>query len=342
MAKREFAPGLPDPTRFGRVASLPTLRPLQYVIQRHLAERAGPHFDIRFGPNGGTRPTLLSWAGRKLPEEPGQKTLAFRQPLHTGQYANFEGEIVSGYGKGTVKTHDKGKILVTKVTPDKINFVVIHKKHPETFTMIRRSGPPLGDVTERTKKTQGGTWLMINTTPTDVIEHKKIHYTQVPAEEVHKVMNPEYLHMEKLDGAAALYKLLSDRIEVMSYRPTTAGRPIIHTYRVGNTTGVNIPKHLVGSVLRGELFGVRTPTGEAIPAQELSGILNSSTLNALKKKQEQRVDLKNAIFNVMRYGKTPVSIDEPLAKRMKMLKEIMQHLPADTFQLPRSAETVEE
>ena len=58
----------------------------------------------------------------------------------------------------------------------------------------------------------------------DVIEHKKIHYTKVPAEQIHKLFDPEYLHMEKIDGAAALYKLLSDRIEILSYRPTTAGR----------------------------------------------------------------------------------------------------------------------
>ena len=241
-----------------------------------------------------------------------------------------------------MKTHDKGSVLVTKVTPDKINFVVIHRKHPETFTMIRKSGPPVGKVTERTKKTQGGTWLIINTTPTEVIKHKKVHYVKVPAEDIHKLFDPEYLHMEKIDGAAALYKLFSDRIEVLSYRPTTTGRPIVHTYRVGNTTGVNIPKHLVGSVLRGEIFGTRTPTGEAIPAQELSGILNSSTLKALRKKQEQHVELKNAIFNVLRYGKAPVSMEEPLARRMKKLKEIMEHLPADTFRLPRSAGTVEE
>lgn len=342
VAKSEFAPGLPDPARFGRVTTLPAGRPLRWVIQRHLAERAGPHFDIRMGPDHGHKPTMLSWAARRLPEEPGQKTLAFMQPLHTGAYSDFEGEIVSGYGKGVVKTHDKGAVLVTKVSPDKINFVIIHRKHPETFTMIRKSGPPAGDVTERTRKTQGGTWLLVNTTPTEVIKHKKVHYAKVPAEEVHKLFDPEYLHQEKLDGSAALYKLFSDRIEALSYRPTTTGRPIVHTYRVGGMTGVNIPKHLVGSVLRGEIFGVRTPTGEAIPAQELGGILNASTLRALQKKQEQRVKLKNAIFNVLRYGKTPVSIDEPLARRMELLKEIMEHLPADTFRLPRSAATVEE
>ena len=207
----EFAPGLPDPRRFGNVKDLPKGRELLYVVQQHLADRAGKHFDIRFGPDQGNKPSLLSWASRKFPEEPGQKVLAFQQPLHTGAYADFEGEITSGYGKGTVKTHDKGAVIVTKVESNKINFAVIHKKHPEMFTLVRKGGPSTEGST-RTKKTQGGSWLMINTTPQDVIEHKKVRYSKVPAADVEKLFDPEYLHMEKIDGAAALYKLFSDKI----------------------------------------------------------------------------------------------------------------------------------
>ena len=334
---REFAPGLPDPKRFGRVEALPKNVPLRWVIQRHLARRAGPHYDIRFGPD-----KLYSWAARKLPTEPGQKTLAFRQPLHTGAYADFEGEIVSGYGKGTVKTHDKGAVLVTKVEPDKINFVVAHKKHPETFTMVRKSGPPATPGTTREAKTQGGTWLLINTTPTDVIKHKKVHYAKVPAADVEKLFDPKYLHQAKIDGAAALYRLLADRIEVLSYRPTTTGRPIVHSYRVGGTTNVSIPKRLVGSVLRGELYGVRTSTGRAVPPQELGGILNAATLKSLQKQRTQKVDLKNLIFNVLRYGKQDVGADVPYAERLKMLQDVAQFLPEKKFHLPETAGTPKE
>jgi len=339
VAKTEFAPGLPDPRRFGSVTDLPKGRELLYVIQRHLADRAGPHYDIRFGPNLGGKPSLLSWASRKLPEESGQKVLAFQQPLHTGAYANFEGEITSGYGKGLVKTHDKGTVLVTKVEPNKINFVVTHKKHPEMYTMIRKSGPPTGG-SPRTKKTQGGSWLMINTTPTEVIKHKKVRYAKVPAEDVEKLFDEKYLHMEKIDGAAALYKLFSDKIDVLSYRPTTTGRPIVHTYRVGGTTGLNIPKHLVGSILRGELYGTRDD--RAIPPQELGGILNSSTRKSLKKQREQGVQLRNAIFNILKYGKKPIGMDVPIAERLDKVREILKHLPEGKFHLPRMAETPEE
>ena len=340
-AAAEFAPGLPDPKRFGHPGQLPLNQLLSYVIQQHDADRAGKHYDIRFGPDKGGAPTMMSWAGRKLPEKPGEKTMAFQQPLHTVQYADFEGEIVRGYGKGMVKTHDRGRVIVTKANPDQINFVVAHKKHPETFTLVRRGGPPKSG-TARTKQTQGGTWLMINTTPTDVIEHKKLRYAKVPASDVEKLFSEDYLHQEKIDGAAALYKLFSDRIEVLSYRPTSEGRPIVHTYRVGNTTGINIPKHLAGTILRGELYGVRTSTGKAVPPQELGGILNATTQRSLEKQKAQKVELKNMIFNVLRYGKEDVSVDTPLEERLKMLEEIQQHLPKGKFRLPEMARTPEE
>lgn len=337
----EFAPGLPDPRRFGNVPDLPKGRELLYVVQKHLADRAGPHFDLRFGENLGTKPSLFSWAAKHLPSEPGEKRMMFQQPLHTGQYADFEGDITSGYGKGKVKTHDKGRVVITKVQPDKISFVVTHKKHPEMFTMVRTSGAPTRG-TERTKRTQGGSWLMINTTPTDVIAHKKVRYSKVDQADIEKLFSPDYLHEEKIDGAAALYKLFSDKIEILSYRPSTSGRPIVHTYRVGGTTGINIPKRLVGSVLRGELYGVRRDSGEAIPAQELGGILNASTSKSLKKQQAQGVELRNRIFNVIQLGKQRLSPDDPRRERIAQLEEIMQHLPQPKFGLPRRAETPDE
>ena len=342
MAKSEFAPGLPDPRRFGHPKDLPLNQILDYVVQEHNARRAGKHLDVRMGPNLGNKPTMMSWATKHPLPQPGEKRMLFQQPLHQGSYSDFEGTLISGYGAGTVKTHDRGKVLVTKVTPDKISFVVIHKKHPEMYTLIRRSGPPASPRTAREMRTQGGEWLLINTSPREAIKHNKIHYTKVPASEIGKLFDKDYLHEAKLDGSAALFKLLSDRIEVLSYRPTTKGRPIVHTYRVGGTTNVDIPKHLVGSVLRGELYGVRTPTGRAIPPQELGGLLNASTLRSLEEQRKRNIELKNMVFNVLQYGKTPVDIEEPFEARMTKLREIMQHLPKNKFTLPEVAGTPEE
>jgi len=138
---------------------------LSYVIQEHKAKRAGKHFDIRLGPDRGNAPTMMSWAARKLPEQPGHKTLAFQQPLHTGTYSKFEGKLDSGYGAGTVATHDRGQVTVTKANPGQINFEVADSEHPKKFMLLRQSGPPTGG-TARTRKTQGGNWLLVRVAPT--------------------------------------------------------------------------------------------------------------------------------------------------------------------------------
>jgi hypothetical protein len=165
--------------------------------------------------------------------------MLYQQPLHRGAYADFEGEIVSGYGKGTVRTSDKGKVIVTRADPNRISFIVAHHKYPEFYTLIRAGGPPSRPATPRQAATQGGSWLMVNTTPLDAAKMlggkpadvglEKLRYTKVPASEVDKVFDPKYLVQEKLDGASALYHVLSDRIDVLSYRVSKTGRPILHT-----------------------------------------------------------------------------------------------------------------
>jgi len=348
----DFAPGLPDPFRFGDPKRIPVGRPIPWVVQRHLAERAGPHLDVRFGPDD-----LYSWATKKELPSPGEKITLFQQPLHRGAYADFEGELEKGYGKGTVKTFDKGKIVVTKAERDKINFTIVHKKFPENYSLIRTGGPPASAArTERGRRTQGGTWLMINTTPMDAakllggkpeeVGLKKMRYAKIPAEDVEKVFDGKYLVQEKLDGASMLFHLLSDRIEALSYRTTKDGRPIVHTYRIfgpggGRVYTKPIPQELVGTILKGETYG--EAAGKVIPPQELGGVLNASVLNSLEKRRTGRIALKNMLFDVVREGKTPIP---PLSiapeERREKLKEIMRYLPSGKFRLPEEAQTPDE
>jgi len=322
------AKGIPDRDVYGDPSTLPVGKQIPYVIQRHLAEKAGPHYDVRFGPK-----KLFSWAVPKnLPEQPGQRALAIAQPLHSGSYANFEGVISEGYGKGEVTTHKKGSIIVTQASPTKIKFVVASDKGQEQFALVKMGG--------RGKRN----WLMVNTTPNEMLPHKKVNYKQVPAEDVEKLFNEDYLTTAKLDGAAMLYKILGDRIEVLSYRADKAGKPIIHTYRVmgpgGSATGLQIPKELQDSVLRGEVIGVRK--GKAIPAAELGGILNAVLGKSLGKQEEQGIELKNAIFNVLRKGGKPFPQDAPAEERRKAVQEFLKVLPKDKFMEPPTADTPEE
>jgi ATP-dependent DNA ligase len=299
---------------------------------------------------------MMSFATRKGLPAPGEKRMVFMQPIHRGQYAEFEGQIHRGYGKGVVKTHDRGTIVVTHADPDKIKFVVAHRKFPEYYTMVRTK-KPYAPTTAREREAQGGSWLMINHTPMDAAKFlkgvpgevglKKLKYTKVPAEQVDKLFSPDYMVQEKIDGASALYHLLGDRIEALSYRVSKdQGRPIIHTYRIfgpGRAIGgIKLPEELKGTILRGEVYGTR-PDGSVIPPQELGGILNSSVQNSLEKQRERRIVLKNMIFDVVRKGKEPIPPKALSAQaRQEALREISKHLPQDRFHLPETAETPEE
>jgi len=347
----DYAPGLPDPKRFGDPRQIPHGEVLKWVVQRHLAQKAGPHYDVRLGREGG-EPSLYSWATRKELPEPGKKIMLYQQPLHRGQYAEFEGNIEEGYGKGTVKKHDYGSVIVTKAERDKIQFVVTHKRFPEFYTMVRMSGPPSA-AGARQRKQQGGAWLMINTTPVSAakllkgkpeeVGIKKLKYGVVPADKVEKLFDPNYMIQEKVDGASALYHLLGDRIEALSYRISKTGRPILYTYKIFGPGGakVDIPKELQGTIVRGEVYGERE--GKAVPVQELGGILNAALSNSLEKQKAQNVQMRNMLFDVVRWGKTPIEPGTLTGEeRMQKLQELMKHLPDRQFRLPETARTPEE
>ena len=200
----DFAPGLPKKKRYGAIENIPKDKLLTYILQKHLAERAGPHYDLRFGDKN-----LYSWAipAARLPR-PKEKLLAIRQPLHRKNYAEFQGRIPKGtYGAGTVEKVDKGEVLITHVSPKKIKFVVAHHKHPETFALIN---------------TKGHDWLLVNTTPQEsgaLEQHQKVRYTKVDPEKMEDFLNGDYAVSAKIDGAASLFELFKDRIEAVSYRP---------------------------------------------------------------------------------------------------------------------------
>lgn len=327
---KEAAPavGIPDREQYGDLGKLQAGQMLDWAVQHHLAQRAGPHYDVRLGtPETG----LYSWAARKGLPAPGQKHLAVQQPLHEHSYGSFEGKIPSGYGAGEVKRHDLGRILLTKVAPNEIHFTTAHQRYPERYLL---------------KQTKDKNWLLINTTPTQPIPFTKERYTSVSPEQVEPILDklkPGSSVQAKIDGAATLTKLLNKHFDVVSYRASkVTGGPITHTERVfGGRPEVNLPPEMRGSVLRGETYGVN-PAGKSIPPQELGGLLNSAVEKSLNQQQERGTDLKNLLFNIQQYGKTPVPETTPYAERMEMLKRIMPHLPAGKFELPPEAKTPEE
>lgn len=328
----DVAPGLPSRSDYGRLEAVRPDQLYDFLIQKHLAQRAGPHYDVRFGD---PRLGLLSWATRKDLPPPGLKTMLFQQPVHRYGYRKFEGTIPKGqYGAGTVSKHLEGKLLVTKVAPDRIDFTTAYGRHPQRFVLLKTKGDRKN-------------WLLVNATTTKALPHQKLQYTSLPAEQVEsalKGLREGSSVQAKIDGASSLIQLTRKGIELLSFRQAKeTGHPIIHTERFfsGRPELKDLPPELEGTVLKGELFG-QTPKGTAIPPQELGGLLNASLAKSLEDQKQRGIKLRNMVFDIQQLGQKPVGVETPYAQRRQMLQRIMPFLPQDRFELSPEVQTPEE
>lgn len=122
----------------------------RFVVQRHDAQRAGLHYDIRLEINGGSKCTLVSWATRKLPlllSGKEKRIGMYKTEPHDLSWLRFEGEIGSGYGKGVVQIFDFGtfevvkqkqNVDVLKFNGQKLNgLFAIVKVRPDFYIFVR-------------------------------------------------------------------------------------------------------------------------------------------------------------------------------------------------------------
>lgn len=323
------ATGIPDRTNFGDLSKLPPGL-VDFVIQLHAAQRAGEHRDVRLGtPQTG----LYSWATKHELPEPGARRALYQQPVHQHGYKDFQGTL-TGYGAGTVRTQRKGKVLVTKAAPGLVEFTTADQRYPERFRLFKPAAWKDKD------------WLLVNVTPRTAVPYEKVRYKRVPAAQVEPALEQlqEGDTVEaKIDGASTLVRLLERGAEVTSYRVSgQTGRPIVHTERMFHgRPDWQTPKELVGTVLRGELYGVRDEDGQekTIPPQELGGLLNATLANSIEQQKARNIRLRNMIFDIQQYGNQPVDLEQvPRAERRRMMEEVMKAIPDKGFHLSQAVE----
>jgi hypothetical protein len=323
--KGEFAPGIPSSRQIKPLPRVKHNNPQvwQMALQRHEAERAGEHADLRLVDNKGR---AHSWAiPRGSLPKPGEKILALPQPTHTEEYAGRKGtfEISEGYGKG--KVHSKGlqPVEVVRSQPNLLRFNVYggSKEGNQEFALIKTDKGALLHNISTTAETgvrgHGG----------HLVPQSKPKYREIPTGSVN-FDDPREVHQAKVDGAHVTFHLRGGKgIKVFSYRPTERATGVLeHTHKLPDYRDFKAPPGLAGTVLRGELYGEDKKTGKAIPAEQTGGMLNATVWRSRAKQEEMGAELKPVIFDVVRYKGRNVE-EEPYEAKLKILKEVERKVP---------------
>jgi hypothetical protein len=311
MAKL-FAPGIPLTKKKRNLPKNLKAKDTSFVLQRHLAERAGEHYDLRITDGK----HAYSWAIRKGLPSLDKTHLAIRQPDHLPSYMTFKGNIPKGYGKGKVKIDDAGEVNVIDSSPRKIKFAITEKATPEEYLMVNISDDK---------------WLITNKTPTRAnqgLNTERVKYKDVSPKGVSEfVVNPDYAFQPKIDGAHVVIHL-KDMPRVYSHRESKRSpRLIQHTYKIPGMDSIKVPKGMEDTVIRAEL-AAKDKAGRILPANELSSILNSNTKNAKNILSSLGLSLKAYLFDLDKVsGKDVAKV--PYQERLEALHEIKEFLSRD-------------
>jgi len=333
--KGEFAPGIPAARRIEAIPRVKHTEPQTWglALQKHEAERAGEHADLRLVDNSGR---AHSWAVPKgsLPS-PGQKFRVIPQPTHTQEYAERKGtfEISEGYGKGRVTSEGVRPVEVVRSQPGLLRFNLYGgpKEGNQEFALVTTpKGALLHNITATSElgvRGQGG----------HEIPAAKPKYREIPTDRV-SFDDPLEVHQAKVDGAHVTFHLRGGKgVKIFSYRPTERATGVLeHTHKVPGFRELKAPPGLAGTVLRGELYGAEKETGRSLPAEQTGGLLNATVWRSRERQQELGAELKPVIFDVVRYKGRPME-DAPYAEKLKVLQEVQRKVPR--LQIPPMATT---
>lgn len=282
----DFAIGLPKKYRKGNITDLQPDAFYTLVQQLHRAKRAGKHIDLRIGNESG----LQSWAVRKgMPEQPGEKRLGIKQPVHRYSYKDFVGRIPDNqYGAGTVEKVEESPVIVLKSSPNHLMFTRGNTKNAPIYDMVN---------------TGGDSWLITirkHDEPPVVKRIKKEHFKAVPMEKVPDLIDAGAAITPKIDGAGTRLYLDKSGIKAYGIRPDKEGNHPSYTDVIGGLRSARVPAGLEGTILRGELYGVRN--GKPIHPNQLAALLNSTLANAVDKKRKTGTRLLVAALAVNKNG----------------------------------------
>ena len=287
-----------------------------FVLHQHDAKRAGKHFDIRLGDPVTKR--TWNWATRKGLPPPGKIHELFSSGFHPYSWLSFEGTIPEGYGAGKVRIARSGPAEVIESRPDMIRFVVYDGRTPEEY-IIRK---------------HWNRWLIQNVTPTrklkkwdKLIPSHRPHYKEKKTDSVDLGDEKEGMQ-PKIDGAHTVLYLPKNKIpRLFSYRfaKSTPTGFIDHTFKHRQLATFKVPERIGETLLRGELYAV-DKKGRAIPAKDIAGMLNASTVKSLEMQRKQGVKLEFAPFDVIRFKGRNVE-RMPYEKRRKILEALSRQAP---------------
>ena len=267
-------PGLPDLRNYGNLSLLKPQQKYILLRQLHNAQRAGRHIDFRIGaPQLG----LFSWAAPKdLPKED-QKHLFIRQPLHTYDYKNFQGQITYKYGRGTVQKLQESPIVILQNTGDKIKFTRADKRNAPIYTMI---------------KTRNNNWIVSlqkENVPPVIKTYSKQHFKSISLEEAADLIDKGATASVKVDGTGGIAQLGKNGIDVYGINKDKNGNLIRYTDHIGGLRDMQIPKELQGKTFRVQVSG--TQGGAPISPNRLSGLLNANLWNSIEERKKRNIYL---------------------------------------------------
>jgi len=239
------------------------------------------------------------------------------------QYGAFEGVIPYGYGKGTVSMADKGKAIITRVTPNTMHFTLGHAKVPTRYVLIHVGGK------------DGRMWqLYARPTPGKIpgVGDKPV-FRQIQAQDQEDAIAQAQELQEKIDGAHGIVNIgPKGEVDVYSVRPSVKGTAIPHTERMG-LFGVRVPPKFKGQSFRGEMYFTDLK-GRAVPFKDVSGLLNMLPAKSLETQRERKLSPRIALFDTVEGGERDA--------RQQQVDAILSVLPQELFHRPAGAKTLSE